>query len=102
MSENTKKKDLAPSRSEDEKPHLNDYLSKDKELTSDQKNGHICDNCGKSFSTIEEFPTHYKMIILTHSNTLVHILNSSYQSYRRSEFCSLMSITGGEIKHVSN
>ncbi|HZC48865.1 MAG TPA: hypothetical protein VE244_07405 [Nitrososphaeraceae archaeon] len=49
-------------------------MSKDKELSSAQKDSHICDNCGKSFSTIEEFPTHYKMIILDHSITLVHIL----------------------------
>ena len=60
MSENTKKKDLAPSRSEDEKPHLNDYLSKDKEITSDRKNGHICDECGKSFSTMEDLTSHYR------------------------------------------
>jgi hypothetical protein len=83
-------------------------LSIDKELSSARKNDCICDNCGKSFSTIEEFPTHYKTIILDHPIALVHILDSSYQSYRRSEFCSLMSITdgggggGGEIKHLSN
>ncbi|HYZ96774.1 MAG TPA: hypothetical protein VE524_09290 [Nitrososphaeraceae archaeon] len=43
-----------------EKPHLANYLSKDKELSSARKNESICDNCGRSFSTIEEFPTHYK------------------------------------------
>ncbi|HKG40968.1 MAG TPA: hypothetical protein VKA98_02420 [Nitrososphaeraceae archaeon] len=77
-------------------------MSKDKELSSARKNESICDNCGKSFSTIEEFPTHYKMILVDHSNTLVCMLDSSYQSYRMSEFCSVMSITGGggKIKHI--
>jgi hypothetical protein len=63
MSENTEKKeDVAPGISEDEKPHVGDYLSKDKEeLTSHRKNmGHICDDCGKSFSTMEELTNHYK------------------------------------------
>jgi hypothetical protein len=86
-----------------EKPHLANYLSKDKGLLSSaRKNESICDNCGRSFSTIEEFPTHYKMILLDHSNTLVCMLDSSYQSYRMSEFCSVMSIITGEIKHISN
>ena len=76
MSENTKKKDLAPSRSEDEKPHLNDYLSKDKEITSDRKNGHICDDCGKSFSTMEELTSHIGRIILKHSNTYFLVSNN--------------------------
>jgi hypothetical protein len=61
MSENTKKKDVAPSINEDEKPHVGDYLSKDKELTSERKNGgHICDDCGKGFQTMEELTAHYK------------------------------------------
>jgi hypothetical protein len=62
MSENTKKREgVAPGTSEDEKPHVDDYLSKDKEVTSDRKNGdHICDDCGKSFSTLEELTTHNK------------------------------------------
>jgi hypothetical protein len=62
MSENTnKKEDVAPSTSEDEKPHVDDYLSKDKELASDRKSGgHICDDCGKSFPTPEELTIHYK------------------------------------------
>jgi len=62
MSENrNKKKDVAPSTSEDQKPHVDDYLSKDKELTSDLKNtGHICDDCGKSFSKQEELTIHYR------------------------------------------
>lgn len=62
MSENTnKKEDVAPSTSEDDKPHVDDYLSKDKELTSDRKSGgHICDDCGKSLSSLDELTTHYK------------------------------------------
>ena len=58
-----------------EKPHLANYLSKDKRLLSSaRKNESICDNCGRSFCTIEEFPTNYKMILLDHSNTLVCML----------------------------
>ena len=41
---------VVSSRTEDEKPHLANYLSKDKELSSTQKNDYMCDNYSKPFS----------------------------------------------------
>lgn len=41
---------VVSSRTEDEQPHLANYLSKDKELSSAQKNDYMCDNYSKPFS----------------------------------------------------
>jgi hypothetical protein len=41
---------VVSSRTEDEEPHLANYLSKDKELSSAQKNDCSCDNYSKPFS----------------------------------------------------
>ena len=62
MSENTEKKeDVAPSVSEGEKPHVDDYMRKDSDVASDRKSSsHICDDCGKSFSNQEELTIHYR------------------------------------------
>ena len=52
---------------------------------------------------VEEFPTHYNNDYPGAFFTLVYMLDSSYQYPWRSEFYSVMSITGcGKIKDVSN
>jgi hypothetical protein len=53
-----KKKDVAPSINPDERPNLGNYKSK--EPKADQKKGHICDECRKSFFSMDELTTHYK------------------------------------------
>ncbi|HEY9387893.1 MAG TPA: hypothetical protein VIP70_12700 [Nitrososphaeraceae archaeon] len=57
MSEETKREsDATPTMNPEERPDLQDYKSK--ETKSPQT--HICQDCNKEFTTIEELTAHYK------------------------------------------
>lgn len=56
MSENKKEEDIAQSMNPEEMPDLQDYKSADK----GSADTHMCQDCNKVFSSIEELTTHYK------------------------------------------